>query len=235
MNSKLPMISVIIPFYNRELYLAEAVESVLNQTYTNTELILVDDGSTDKSALIARSYPVKYHYQTNMGIGAARNTGISLATGDFFAFLDSDDIWTRDKLAKQMAAFEANPNLEAVFGYAQNFFSPELDAEFRSKIRCDEQPISSLLSTAVLIKRQSFLRIGMFDINLKVGIDIAWAISAMEQKVQQITLPDVIYHRRIHKTNNGLVNRDYTRDRISILKAKLDRQRASQHFAGGEA
>ncbi|MEI6332277.1 MAG: glycosyltransferase family A protein [Pseudanabaena sp. ELA645] len=228
MNSKLPMISVIIPFYNRELYLAEAVESVLNQTYTNTELILVDDGSTDKSAAIARSYPVKYHYQTNKGIGAARNAGISLATGDFFAFLDSDDIWTRDKLAKQMAAFEANPNLEAVFGYAQNFFSPELDAEFRAKIRCDEQPISSNLSGAILIKRQAFLRIGMFDVNLKVGIDIDWAIRAMELKLQQIILPDVIYRRRIHKTNNGIVNRGYVGEQIQVLKAKLDRQRASQ-------
>jgi len=226
MNSKLPMISVIIPFYNRDRYLAEAIESVLNQTYANTELILVDDGSTDKSAAIARSYPVKYHYQTNMGIGAARNAGISLATGDFFAFLDSDDIWTRDKLAKQMAAFEANPNLEAVFGYAQNFFSPELDAEFRAKIRCDEQPISSNLSGAILIKRQAFLRIGMFDVNLKVGIDVAWAIRAMEQKLQQIILPDVVYHRRIHTTNNGIVNQDYVGERMRVLKAKLDRQRA---------
>ncbi|MFZ4555516.1 MAG: glycosyltransferase family 2 protein [Pseudanabaena sp.] len=226
MNSKLPMISVIIPFYNRDRYLAEAIESVLNQTYANTELILVDDGSTDKSAAIARSYPVKYHYQTNMGIGAARNAGISLATGDFFAFLDSDDIWTRDKLAKQMAAFEANPNLEAVFGYAQNFFSPELDAEFIAKIRCDDKPISSTLSGAILIKRQAFLRIGMFDVNLKVGIDVAWAIRAMEQKLQQIILPDVVYHRRIHKTNNGIVNQDYVGERMRVLKAKLDRQRA---------
>lgn len=235
MAYKLPMISVIIPFYNRDRYLAEAIESVLNQTYTNIELILVDDGSTDKSAEIARSYPVKYHYQTNMGIGAARNTGISLATGDFFAFLDSDDIWTTDKLTKQMEAFAADPNLEAVFGYTQNFYSPELETEFRAKIRCDEQPISNTLCSAVLIKRQAFLRIGMFDINLKVGIDMAWAISAMEQQLQQIILPDVIYYRRIHKANNGIVNRDYTGERIGVLKAKLDRQRASQHFASGGA
>ena len=229
------MISVIIPFYNRELYLAEAIESVLNQTYANTELILVDDGSTDKSAEIARSYPVKYHYQTNMGIGAARNTGISLATGDFFAFLDSDDIWTRDKLTKQMAAFETDPNLEAVFGYAQNFYSPELDAEFRAKIRCEDKPISNLLCSVVLIKRQSFFRIGMFNVNLKIGSEFAWAISAMEQQLKQIILPDVIYYRRIHKTNNGIVNRDYAGERIRVLKAKLDRQRASQHFASGGA
>jgi hypothetical protein len=66
----------------------------------------------------------------------------------------------------------------------------------------------------------------MFDVNLKVGIDVAWAIRAMEQKLQQIILPDVVYHRRIHKTNNGIVNQDYVGERMRVLKAKLDRQRA---------
>ncbi|MFM5943125.1 MAG: glycosyltransferase family 2 protein, partial [Dolichospermum sp.] len=124
MTENFPLISVIIPCYNRERYLAEAIESVLDQTYPHIELIVIDDGSSDRSGEIAQSYPLIYHYQTNGGIGAARNAGIALANGKFLAFLDSDDIWVKDKLAKQMAIFDTNLDIEAVFGYAQNFYSP---------------------------------------------------------------------------------------------------------------
>ncbi len=226
MASKFPLISVIIPVYNRDRYLAEAIESVLAQTYPAIELIVVDDGSSDRSAEVAQSYPVIYHYQPNGGISAARNTGIALATGEFLAFLDSDDIWVTDKLAKQMAAFDANPHLEAVFGYAQHFYSPEVNEDFRKRILCPEQPIAAHISTAMLIKRSAFMRIGLFDTKLKVGIDISWYISAIEHQLQQVTLPDVVYHRRLHETNSGIIERHNANERIHMLKAKLDRQRA---------
>ncbi|AFY33787.1 glycosyltransferase family A protein [Calothrix sp. PCC 7507] len=228
MTSNLPLISVIIPVYNRDRYLAEAIESVLAQTYPAIELIVVDDGSSDRTAEVAQSYPVIYHYQINGGIGAARNTGIGLATGEFLAFLDSDDIWVTDKLAKQMAAFESDPNLEAVFGYAQQFYSPEVNEEFRRRILCPEQPLAAHISVAMLIKRSAFMRIGLFDTKLKVGIDISWYISAIENQLQQVTLTDVVYHRRLHETNNGITERHNANKRIHILKAKLDRQRANQ-------
>lgn len=228
MTSNLPLISVIIPVYNRDRYLAEAIESILAQTYPAIELIVVDDGSSDRTAEVAQSYPVIYHYQINGGISAARNAGIGLATGEFLAFLDSDDIWVTDKLSKQMAAFESDPNLEAVFGYAQQFYSPELDETFRQRIRCPEQPIAAHISSAMLIKRAAFLRIGVFDPQLKTGIDISWYISAIEHQIQQVTLPDVVYRRRLHEKNSGITERHHANERLHLLKAKLDRQRANQ-------
>jgi glycosyltransferase involved in cell wall biosynthesis len=230
MTSDLPLISVIIPVYNRERYLAEAIESVLAQTYPAIELIVVDDGSTDLSAEVARGYPIIYHFQPNGGISAARNAGIALATGKFLAFLDSDDIWVADKLSKQMAAFEADPTLEAVFGYAQQFYSPELDETFRQRIRCPEQPMVAHLATAMLIEKSAFLRIGLFDPQLNTTTDISWYIGAIEQQLRQVTLSDIVYYRRIHETNNGIAVRKHD-ERLHMLKAKLDRQRAKQSAA----
>ena len=151
MNTHLPLVSVIIPAYNRDRYLAEAIESVLAQTYPAIELIVVDDGSSDRTAEVAQRYALTYHFQPNGGISAARNAGIALATGEFLAFLDSDDIWMLDKLSKQMIPFGTDLDLEAVFGYAEQFYSPELDDTFRQRIRCPEQPIAAHIATAMLI------------------------------------------------------------------------------------
>ena len=109
------MVSVIIPVYNRGNIIAAAVNSVLNQTYTDLELIIVDDGSTDntKDALSQISDErLRYIYQDNAGACVARNHGIELARGEYIAFHDSDDIWHLDKLEKQMAVFdEYNPDI----------------------------------------------------------------------------------------------------------------------------
>lgn len=102
------MVSVIIPIYNSEKYIEETIESVLNQTYTNFEIIIVDDCSSDKSGIIARQYKevhsnIKYVLQEkNEGVAVARNKGISIAKGRYIAFLDSDDIWDINKLSKQL-------------------------------------------------------------------------------------------------------------------------------------
>jgi glycosyltransferase involved in cell wall biosynthesis len=86
-----PLVSVVIPCYNSKRYLAEAIESALLQTYSRIEIIVVDDGSTDETARIARSYPVHYIYQANRGISGARNTGILHCQGEYVLFLDHDD------------------------------------------------------------------------------------------------------------------------------------------------
>lgn len=106
-----PQVSVIIPTYNRAYCLAEAIESVLSQTFQDFELIVVDDGSTDATARIICSYKERLRYirQDNAGVSAARNAGIRAATGDWIAFLDSDDQWLPEKLAVQIEALRAYP------------------------------------------------------------------------------------------------------------------------------
>ncbi len=113
-----PLVSVILPVFNGERFLAEAIESVLQQGYRPIEIILVDDGSTDSTPRIAGSFAdhVRYYYQPNAGPAAARNLGIRMASGEFIAFIDADDLWPEDKLAMQMRCFEAFPTVEIVQG-----------------------------------------------------------------------------------------------------------------------
>jgi len=112
-GSSVPKVSVIIPCYNGARWLSEAIESVLAQTYTDYEIIVVDDGSTDNSADVVRSYPdnrLRYYYQENRGLPAALNSGIELSRGNYIAFIDVDDLWLPDKLEKQLRVMENLPH-----------------------------------------------------------------------------------------------------------------------------
>ncbi len=116
-----PSVSVIIPTYNRRAYVQEAIESVLAQTYTDYEIIVIDDGSTDGTAEALREQygdRIRYEWQENQGVSAARNHGIELACGKYIAFLDSDDLWCPEKLEKQIAYLERHPSTGMVFSEA---------------------------------------------------------------------------------------------------------------------
>ncbi|ELS00867.1 glycosyl transferase [Xenococcus sp. PCC 7305] len=106
-------VSVIIPAYNGDRYIEGAIASVLAQTYSDYELIIVDDGSTDETAQVIKSYGdrINYIYQPNQGVAQARNTGLAAAQGKYIAFLDQDDFFYPEKLASQMQLMEQKPNL----------------------------------------------------------------------------------------------------------------------------
>ncbi len=112
-----PLVSVILPTYNREYFLQRAINSVLSQTYKNIELIVIDDGSTDNTIEILDGYgdKLQYRHQKNAGVSSARNNGIRLAKGAYIAFIDSDDIWRRNKLELQMAYFAKYPEIALCF------------------------------------------------------------------------------------------------------------------------
>lgn len=223
-----PQISAIVPIYNREAYLAEAIASILNQSMPPTEVIVIDDGSSDGGGEIAKSFPaVRYHYQTNQGVGAARNQGVRLATGDFFAFLDSDDLWSLDKLERQLAFFASNPNLDAVFGQVRQFFSPDLDEVIKQKTQIPLEVIPGYHVGAMLIRREAFFRVGWFETELKQGEFVSWYLRSLEAGLQIAMLPEIVMERRIHQTNQGRNPEVDRREYARILKASLDRRRAA--------
>ncbi|MBD2627212.1 glycosyltransferase family 2 protein [Trichormus variabilis] len=223
-----PLISVIIPVYNCEKYLAEAIESVLAQTYQPLEIIVIDDGSTDTSAEIAKGFGsvVQYCCQANSGTAAARNRGIELAKGDFFAFLDADDFWVEDKLTRQMAAFINNPNLDVVFGQVEQFISPELANNLKAKLHVPNQLMPGHIPSALLIKRESFFQVGLFETSWKLAEFASWQVRLTELGLQTMMLPDLVAKRRIHEANKGIQKKQYQTEYIQILKASLDRRRA---------
>ncbi|OGW41380.1 MAG: hypothetical protein A2Y97_09440 [Nitrospirae bacterium RBG_13_39_12] len=221
-----PLVSVIMPVYNGERYVAEAIDSVLAQAYDQIEVIVVDDGSTDNSAGIVKNYaPLRYCFQPHGGIGMALNHGIMEARGSFFAFLDADDLWTNDKLISQMTVFKNNPKLDIVFGHVVHFFSHEMDENVRRKLKCSDQSMPGYCKGTMIIKREAFLSIGHFSTSWKLGDFFDWYLRAMEKGLTSFMMPEVILKRRIHNSNTVIRERNYQIHYIRILKAALDRRR----------
>ena len=223
------LVSVIIPVYNYERYLAEAVESVLKQTHQHLEVIVVDDGSTDRSGEVAKSFAdrgVRYCQQAHAGIGPARNKGVELAQGEFIAFLDADDRWPLEKTERQLNAFNSDPALEMVFGQAVQLHNgPEWEAGVRDNKLPAAGMVPGMVPGTMIIKRDSFFRVGQFKGELKVGEFIDWYARAVELNVRSLILPDLFLWRWIHDSNQGVRERQSVTDYARVLKAKLDRKR----------
>ncbi len=219
-------ISVVIPVYNCDRYLVEAIQSVLEQTYPVHEIIVVDDGSTDRSAAIACQFSqVNVVTQTNQGAAAARNLGIRIATGEWIAFLDADDVWLPGKLDRQMQAFITDPTVDLVFTHVQQFISPELDLVPQSQRFCPEQPVAGQIPTTAMVRRSCFQRIGEFNTQLTIGEFIDWMARGQEIGMITVTLSETLARRRIHTSNTGIRLRDSRQDYVQLVKAALDRRR----------
>ena len=226
MNGR-PLISVMIGMYNAEPYIAEAIQSVLDQTYAPLELIVVDDGSTDASAEVVRSFgdAVRYERQERGGNGAARNRAVELAEGEYFAFLDADDRFLPEKLELQMNVLADDPSVDVVFGHVREFISPELAAEAAERLRRPATDAPWMAPNLMLIKRASFERVGPFSTELRVGVTVDWYARALEAGLEMRVVPEVVLERRLHADNNGLREQDARSQYLHVLKASLDRRR----------
>ncbi|MFH1413960.1 MAG: glycosyltransferase [Candidatus Omnitrophota bacterium] len=172
-------VSVIIPTYNSGRYIEEAVASVLNQTYTNYELLIVDDGSTDNTVELLKKYKgrFRYYYQRNQGIVAARNLALENSTGEFVAFLDADDLWLPEKLGVQMRVMREQPNL--AFVYSCVYTIDESGKTIRYWDNKDEKIMdfnrlydkNFICCSSVLLRRSCLERSGRFDPRVKMSQD----------------------------------------------------------------
>jgi glycosyltransferase involved in cell wall biosynthesis len=222
-----PEVSVVIPAHDAERYLAEAISSVLAQTRRDLEVVVVDDGSTDRTKAIAEGFgePVRCLSREQGGIGAARNFGVEHAHGRYLAFLDSDDLWVEDKLELQLGA--CADDVDLVLGLVQEFISPELDAERVARIRCAPEPRPGYLPGALLVARERFERVGPFREDLRVGEFVDWMARVRELGLRELMLPREVLRRRLHDENQSVRNRDDMTDFARVVKASLDRRRGS--------
>jgi len=220
-------VSVVIPVMNGEKYLGESVRSLLAQTRPVDEIIVVDDGSVDGTPVVVQEFgeKVRYIYQSNAGVSAARNRGVAASAGDFLGFLDHDDLWQPDKLEKQLAAFEFDPEMDMVFGHAEQFLSPELSREYRAGIKLPPNPLPAYLASAMLVRKSAFLRVGLFAEDVAIGECIEWYGRAVDHGLKARLLPEVVYRRRIHQTNTMICQKNQQICYARILKATLDRRR----------
>lgn len=224
-----PLVSCIVPCFDGERYLAEAIESILAQTHRPIDPIVVDDGSTDGSPAVVRRFAgvVRSVRQPNSGPGAACNRGLDLARGELIAFLEQDDLWEPDKLARQVAALAADPEAGFCVAHARNFWAPERAAEAaRHAGRPAMRPVPGYVIQTLLARREAFAEVGRFDETLPYTFAMDWFLRAEDLGVRGILLDDVLTHRRLHDANTSRRNRAASHDEfLHLVKATLDRRR----------
>lgn len=225
-----------MPVFNGERYLREALDSVLRQTYRRLELIVVDDGSTDGSPAIVASYGDRLRalQQANAGPAAARNRGLRAMRGDFAAFLDADDLWHPEKLARQMARFAESPVLDACVTHLRNFWIPELaDEAARFRDHRIARPVPAYLPSTMVARRRAFDLVGTFDASLRFGHSTEWFLRAAARGAVVEALPEVLYSRRIHHANRSRKMHAESREEyLRLVKAHLDRRRSrARHYS----
>ena len=214
-------ISAIIPAYNSQDFILDAIHSIQNQTHPVDEIIVIDDGSTDSTQQIIQSQTsdIKYISQENQGPSAARNTGIKVAQGDWIAFLDADDQWMPDKIEKQLLALKHSPELHLLAGDMQEIgINNELITQsvlakhnlLQKFQEINSLPIKNALAElvnknfiptgTVLVNRSTLIEAGMFNTAIRFGEDLElWAKIATKHSIT--CLPEVLMLRRLHGQN----------------------------------
>lgn len=214
------LVSVIVPVRNGAEYILEALASVANQPWQPLELIVVDDGSTDRTAETVHTFassadlPVRYVYQTNAGPASARNHGLCLAEGELIAFQDADDIWTAGRLALQAALLRQYPAADFVLGKTRIFGAdPGLVAAAGGGP--DSEPRWFLGVQCGLYRRHVFDKVGGFDARLRYNEDIDWFRRASALDIANIAVPEVVL---LHRRHPGNMTNDRGAVRTDLLR-----------------
>lgn len=219
MSRETPLVSVILPAYNAQAYIAQAVDSVLTQDYANLELLVIDDGSTDGTANhpMLQDRRIRVFQQNNAGPAVARNLGLAHARGELIAFIDADDLWLPGKLTAQVNYLQAHPDISIVFGGFQrwepaangSFVIPEVPPPAGTTHTLTQPSgwiyTDLLLDSVVhiitaMVRRPVFDAVGLFDTQLPTGEDYDFWLRASRQfKIDQLARTLACY--RIHSTS----------------------------------
>ncbi len=217
-----PQLSVVIPAYNAEPFLAEAVASVFSQSLRlTTEVIIYNDGSSDGTEKVLRSLGasvVALGGSVSQGAAYARNRAMEAAQGELLAFLDADDLWQQDKLENQVPLLESSPRPCAVFGRVQ---------EFNAQGPIGEEQ-KAALPLACLLRRNLAMRVGPFDESLKIGDFADWLARLQELPADFLYAEALVARRRLHETNLGRRSAEHRKDYLEVVRRRLARQRAAQ-------
>jgi glycosyltransferase involved in cell wall biosynthesis len=224
-TARSPLVSVIVPVCNGARFLRQALDSLLAQSYRLVDPIVVDDGSSDGSAAIARSHPaVRCMSQRRAGVAAARNAGLASAHGDLVAFLDADDRWAPEKLHWQIDYLHRHPRVGFVLGLLQNFIEDEAapPLELRPDLL---RPQPGYSTGTMLVRREVFERIGGFDSALEPGETMDWLARAVDAGVQHGIVRRVVLYRRLHDRNTSYDVGATQQRMLCVLRASIGRKR----------
>src|SRR5581483_9904986 len=230
------MVSVIIPTYNAEAYLAETLASVLAQNWEPLELLVVDDGSSDRSLAVAKRFGglTKVIACSHHGLAATRNRGMAAARGEFLLHLDADDLLTPKSIFTRMQHFLADATFDMVVGKVTCFLSPELPDDDRNRYAVPSEPQQGHLPGAAIIRAVAFHKYGLIDERFAINADLDWSVRARDEGARICLIEDVVVKRRIHGKNLTLANkRELDTSRLQIVRSSLARRRGGAHRGQG--
>jgi glycosyltransferase involved in cell wall biosynthesis len=224
-----PLISIVMPTYNRANFIAETINSIQKQTYSNWELIIIDDGSTDQTGEVIDDIHddrIRYYQESHLGMEHARNFGLEKATGEFIAFMDSDDLWAINKLDSQLNVFEEHPEIDFCLTGAYEFNSHNRPVVFlykqRSGLKTDDLFLSffkselAALPQTLLLKRECLDAVGPIQ-----NIELAHIhfILALALQYKGAILYETLLYRRMHESSYSTVNHTKRHhDGIELIK-----------------
>jgi hypothetical protein len=221
-----PLVSVIIPVYNGEDFIGDAIEHVMAQNYPALEIIIVDDGSTDRTAEIINEIPVdiRYFKQPNAGPASARNRGIRDASADLLVFLDVDDLWPENNLNLLVDEMQNEPGADVIRGYAQIMEYNEETDEY-DFVGNPVEAFPDYIGAAIY-RSSAFKKVGLFDTTLKYGEDTDWFNRAGELNLNVKRLEDMTLLVRRHGRNMTHGKDIVELGKLRVLKKSMDRERA---------
>ena len=223
-----PLVSVIIPVFNGEIFLEDAIKSVLNQNYDNLECIVVDDGSIDGSAAIAKKHErIIYLHQEHKNVAAARNLGIQKASGEYLAFLDADDIWDTHKLETQINYMEENPDIDYSVTKHSLFLTEGLK-DFPQWVRTNhsEEETIAYIPSSLIVRKSAFEIVGNFDESYRISDDSDWFLRARDAGIKLGIIDKNLLHKRVHSqclmSQTIVIKKELMKSiRASLLRAKF--------------
>lgn len=226
--SESSLVSCIVPAFNSERFLSEALDSILQQTHRPLEIIVADDGSTDGTRDIAANYgnAVRVVTQETAGPPATRNLGVAAARGAFVAFLDADDLWHSEKLSRQLERFSSRPETGACVTAIQNFWIPDLkDEEARLGHTKMGQKMPGYVTMTLLVRRETFDAVGPFDETLWHSDAMDWFLRARNLGVVVDDIDDVLVFHRMHQDNLSRRSGDESRQEfLSTIRSSLKKR-----------
>jgi glycosyltransferase involved in cell wall biosynthesis len=215
------MISVVIAVNNGAKFLAAALNSVMRQTCAPSEVIVVDDGSTDASADIAAGFgpPIRVLRCAHRREASALNAGLAEARGELFAFIDADDLWDVQKLAQQSAALASDLSIEAVFGRVVQFIDMDCRITEPNEIEQKSMSLVGVSKISMLIRRIAFNRVGLFNAAAMAGFP-EWYARAVCSGIRFKCLESIVAFRRIHRDNTSRLHRQAIQgDYLKLVRA----------------
>ncbi len=223
-------ISAVIPVFNGEQFIAEAIESVYAQTRPVVEVIVVDDGSTDNTLEVVSRFPeVRVIRQANAGPGAARNRAIEVAVGEYIAPLDADDLWPANRLEIMAAVLDSEPDVGNVVGLQRLRVEPGAPIPFwvpNGDVDAARGEHLARPTGSMLTRRAVFGAIGLFAEELRHGEDTDWYLRAQDAGIQIRELDDVVLIRRIHHHNLTHDAAAQRHAQFVVLQRRMARKRA---------